>query len=330
MRIVSLSPAATEIVWALGLADDLVGISHACDFPAGVATRPRVTRVGAALAGAPPHRIHDLAIAAATGTGGPLVELDVALLAGLRPDLVLAPGPARPAPRAAPAGVPGAAPGVSRGDAAAVGPDLAGASRAALGPEPTVVTLEPTSLEGILHAIATVGAMTDAEDEAVGLVEILRERLADVEEVVEERREAGHRAPRVVALDWLDPPFVAGLWVPEQVRRAGGWEILGSDGVASARATWEEIADLDPEMLLLLPCGMHLAEAVRAWSATPRPATYASIQAVRRGQVFALDASAYFSRPGPRVFDGIELLAEIFDPAAFVDIAPATSWVPVP
>jgi iron complex transport system substrate-binding protein len=184
-------------------------------------------------------------------------------------------------------------------------------------------------VEGILHAIATVGAMTDAEDEAVGLVEILRERLADVEEVAARRRDDGHHAPRVVALDGLAPLSSAGLWVPEQVRRAGGWEVLGNDGEPSAPATWDAVAEVDPEMVLLVPHGLHLGEVTRAWSTTSRPAFAADIQAVRRGRVFAFDAAAHFSRPGPRVIDGIEILAEIFDPVAFLDLAPEGSWVPV-
>ena len=271
MRIVSLLPAATEIVWALGLEDDLVGISHACDFPPGVVGRPVVTRPSSGA-------------------------VNRAVLAALRPDLVFA---------------------------------GAGPRDWDVGPDAAVVVLDPASLEGIFHAIATVGAMTDAEDEAVGLVEILRERLADVEEVAAERRDEGHHAPRVVALDGIDPLSSGGLWLPEQIRRAGGWEVLGGDGEPSAPATWEAVAEVDPEMLLLVPRGMHLGAVTRAWSATPRPRFWSDIAAVRRGRVFALDASAYFSRPGPRVIDGIEILAEIFDPAAFVDLAPAGSWVPV-
>jgi iron complex transport system substrate-binding protein len=279
MRIVSLLPAATEIVWALGLDDDLVGVSHLCDFPPAVAGRPVVTRP------------------AAPGLVLPSPDaIDVAALVALRPDVVFT----------------GAGP-----RAWDVGADVA------------VVVLDPASVEGIFHAIATVGAMTDAEDEAVGLVEILRERLADVEEAAAGRRADGHHAPRVVALEGLGPLSSAGLWVPEQVRRAGGWEVLGSDGEPGAPTTWEAVAEVDPEMLLLVPRGMHLGEATRAWGAAPRPPFWPEIQAVRRGRVFALDAAAYFSRPGPRVIDGIEILAEIFDPVAFVDLAPEGSWVPV-
>jgi iron complex transport system substrate-binding protein len=117
--------------------------------------------------------------------------------------------------------------------------------------------------------------------------------------------------------------------VPEQIRRAGGWELLGSDGEPSVQTTWDAVSEVDPEMLLLMPCGFHLAETQAAWERTRRPPGYEELAAVRRGRVFALDGSAYFSRPGPRVIDGIELLAEIFDPDAFVDIAPFGSWTPV-
>jgi iron complex transport system substrate-binding protein len=171
--------------------------------------------------------------------------------------------------------------------------------------------------------------MTEAEDAAIDLVESLRERLGAVGEKVQAQRDAGGRSPRVVALEWLDPPFASGHWVPEQIRQAGGWELLGSDGEASKQTTWDAVSEVDPEMILLMPCGFHLQETVEEWARTRRPPGYADLTAVRRGQVFALDGSAYFSRPGPRVIDGIELLAEIFDPEAFVDVAPFGSWTPV-
>ena len=134
----------------------------------------------------------------------------------------------------------------------------------------------------------------------------------------------------MVGLEWLDPPFATGHWVPEQVRRAGGWDLLGREGEASVRTTWEAVREVDPEMLVLMPCGFHLGETVAEWERTPKPDFWRELEAVRRGQVFAVDGSAYFSRPGPRVIDGIGLLAEIFDPDAFVDIAPPGSWTPVP
>jgi len=191
-----------------------------------------------------------------------------------------------------------------------------------------VLSLEPTSIEGVLHSITTVGAMTEAEDAAIELVESLRERIVRVEERVLERREAGVEGPRVVALEWLDPPFAVGHWVPEQIRRAGGWDLLGHEGERSVETTWETVADVDPDLLILMPCGFHLADTLDEWRRTPRPPVWPDLSAVRAGRVIAVDGSAYFSRPGPRVVDGIELLAGVFDPVAFGDGGPAGAWAP--
>jgi iron complex transport system substrate-binding protein len=294
MRIVSLLPAATEIVLALGLADDLVGVTDAC------AAMPETSGV----------RIVARRVARGPGTGpaAPPFDVDDAGVVDLRPDLVLAPGWWRPER----AGIDRPAEAMDRG--------IDG---------PTVVILAPSSIEGVLHAISTVGAMTSSEDAALDLVEDLRERLADVEESVERRRAAGHAPPRVVALDGLDPLLAAGRWVPEQIRRAGGWDLLGREGEEAAPTSWEAVQDLDPEMLLLMPRGADLAGTLAAWEGVSRPAGWDEIHAVRRGQVFALDAAACFGDPGPGVIDGIELLAELFDPVGFVDVAPPGGWVPV-
>jgi iron complex transport system substrate-binding protein len=171
--------------------------------------------------------------------------------------------------------------------------------------------------------------MTEVEDAAIDVVEGIRERLGAVEERVALRRDSGRPSPRVVGLEWLDPPFTVGHWVPEQIRRAGGWDLLGSDGEAASQTTWDAVAEVDPEMLFLMPCGFHLADTVRAWARTPVPPWLADLPAVRRGAVFAVDGSSYFSRPGPRFIDGIEMLAEIMDPEAFVDVAPPGGWTPV-
>ena len=170
--------------------------------------------------------------------------------------------------------------------------------------------------------------MTDAEDDAVEVLEDLRARLGQIEQRVQERRADGQTAPRTVGLEWLDPPFASGHWVPEQIRRAGGWELLGREGDRSVETTWEAVRDVDPEMLVLMACGFHVDEAVREWARSPRPDFWPDIEAVRRGQVFAVDGSAYFSRPGPRVIDGISILAEIFDPDGFVEQSPIGSWTP--
>lgn len=307
MRIVSLLPAATEIVCAIGLGDELVGVTLGCDWPPEVIGKPVVTRDIRGSSDGSSRDIHRSAVAAMHGGSSPYV-LDEAALAAAEPDLILT-QELRPG--------------------SALGYRVVSDVARAIDPDVTVLSLEPTSIEGILNAIATVGAMTEAEDDALDLVGSLRERLGAVEALVEARRDSGRRPVRVVGLEWLDPLFAVGQWVPEQIRRAGGWDLLGSEGERPRETSWDAVAEVDPEMLLVLPGGFHLPETVAEWAAAPRPTWYRELTAVRRGQVFALDGSSYFSRPGPRVIDGIELLAEILDPDAFVDIAPLGSWTPI-
>lgn len=308
MRIASLLPSATEIVCALGLGEELVGITHECDWPPEIAGTPVLTRSTHELAGASSGRIHRL-VADAIHGGSSLYALDEEALEAARPEIILTQELCR---------------------VCAVSYREVNEVARRIDADITVVSLEPTSIEGIFHTITTVGAMAEVEDAAIDLVESLRERLSAVERKVAARREAGGHAPRVVALEWLDPPFAVGHWIPEQIRRAGGWDLLGSDGAKAQATTWDAVADVDPEMLFLMPCGFHLNETVREWSTVEKPIWLPDLPASRRGAVFAVDGSAYFSRPGPRVIDGIEILAEIMDPAAFVDIAPPGSWTPVP
>ncbi len=185
-----------------------------------------------------------------------------------------------------------------------------------------VLGLDAVSVEGVLNSIQTVGAMTEAEDAAMDVVVDLRERLQAIESVVVGRRDHGFAAPRVVALEWLDPPVSAGKWVPEQVRRAGGWEILGREGGRGEATSWEAIRELDAEIIVLMPAGMDLPAATAAWASLPRPDGWSDLRAVRGGRVFAVDGSAHCWRPGPRLVDGIEVLAEIVDPLAFDGLSP--------
>lgn len=305
MRIVSLLPSTTEIVFALGLGDELVGVTHECDWPPAARAIPAVTRSVVDLSAASSHAIHRL-VEGSVQAGSSLYALDEEALAAARPDLILTQELCR---------------------VCAVGYREVNEVARRLDGDVSVVSIEPTSIEGILNAISTVGAMTEAEDAALDLVEELRERLRAVEEVVIARRETGHVPPRVVAIEWLDPPFAVGHWVPEQVRRAGGWELLGREGEKAVATTWDAVREVDPEMLLLMPCGLHLEGAIAEWDRTPRPAWWDELGAVRRGQVYVLDGSSHFSRPGPRVVDGIEALAEIFDPAVFDGLAPPSSWL---
>jgi iron complex transport system substrate-binding protein len=307
MRIVSLLPSATEIVFALGLGDELVGVTHECDWPPEAAAIPAVTRSTHDLSERSSREI-DRLVGEAMHGGSSLYELDEAALEAADPDLILT---------------------QELCAVCAVGYREVNEVARAIDAEISVVSLEPTSIEGILNSISTVGAMADAEDAAVDVVAALRERLSGLETHLAERRERGQPPVRVVGLEWLDPPSAVGHCVPEQIRRAGGWDLLGREGEPSVPTTWDAVRDVDPELLVLMPCGFHLAGTVEEWARTPRPPFWDGLSAVRHGQVFAVDGSAYFSRPGPRVIDGVELLAEIFDPDGFVETSPLGSWTPL-
>lgn len=307
MRIVSLLPSATEIVFALGLGDEQVGRTHECDYPPEALAVPVMTADTTASAGATSRRINQL-VADTVNRGQSIYRLDLDALARAAPDLVLT---------------------QRLCEVCAVSYDEVTAGLREIGSDAAVVSLEPSSVEGIFNTISTVGAMADAEDEAVGLLELLRERLGGIENRVLERRLTGVRPRRVVCLEWLDPPFAAGHWVPEQVRRAGGWELLGQAGERSVETTWEHVRDVDPDQLMLMPCGFDTARTADEWSAATKPEWLYDLRAVRRGEVFALDAASYFSRPGPRVVEGIALLAELFDPHGFEDEVPPQAWLPI-
>jgi iron complex transport system substrate-binding protein len=306
MRIVSLLPSATEIVFALGLGDELVGRTHECDYPPEAAGVPVVTADAGPTDGGS-REIHERVVSSLHG-GSSIYRLDREALADARPDLILT---------------------QELCEVCAVSYQEVGRAVRALRSGATVVSLEPHSIEGIFNTISTVGAMAEAEDEAVGLVEVLRERLAEIENRVLERRLAGAAPRRVVCLEWLDPPFAAGHWVPEQVRRAGGWELLGRAEERSTQTTWEQVREVDPEQLLLMPCGFDAARAAQEWEAAHRPSWLRELRAVEAGEVFALDGSAYFSRPGPRVVEGVALLAEVMDGGRLDLGAPADAWRPL-
>lgn len=308
MRIVSLLPSATEIVFALGLGDELVGRTHECDYPVEATAIPVVTAdVGATSTSS--SREINARVAASIHGGSSLYRLDLQALADAHADLILT---------------------QELCAVCAVSYREVTDAVRRLDSDSTVVSLEPTSIEGIFNTISTVGAMAEAEDEAVGLIEILRERLARIENRVLERRLEGIPPRRVACLEWVDPPFASGHWVPEQVRRAGGWDVLGRIGEPAAETTWEQIRDVDPEQLMLIPCGFDAARTVVEWKrAQPdRPAWVRDLTALRDGEVYALDGSSYFSRPGPRVIDGVALLADLFDPGLFDDELPSGAWLP--
>ena len=306
MRILSLLPSATETLYALGLEEELVGVGRASDYPPEVKTVPVVTgpngrpaRSGAsgASGGAP-------AATAAPSSDDELEtgEVDLAGIRSAEPDVIFV-GPAT--------------------SETALRDGLAD-----MEPVPQIVTLDPSSIEGIFHAISTIGSMTETEDDAIDLIEELRGEIAEIDKQVSERQDQGQRPKRVVVLQGLDPLLASGRWIPEQVRRSGGWDLLGRESEPASPTTWEAIRDVDPEMLILAPVGLTLLQTQALWRKLEKPEFWREIDAVRRGQVFFVEP-VFVNRPGPRIVDGMGMLAEIFDPDAFVETSPADSWTPL-
>jgi len=284
VRIVSLVPNATEILFALGAGEAVVGVSHECDFPPEARSRPVLT--GSALSqGLDPAAI-DAAVAAQLASGASLYTLDEDLLAELAPDLLFT---QELCPVCA----------VSTGQ---VDSALAPMPRC-----PAVISLDPHRLEDVLADILHVGARVGRTSEADRLVDALRARLEQVE-----LRVRGRRRPTVVALEWLDPPFLGGHWVPQMLAVAGGRDPFGvAPGESSRRVTWAEVAAGDPDWIVAMPCGFDAAGAAGEMEKLHGRPEWESLRAVREGRVAAVDANGCFSRPGPRLVDGIETLAAL-------------------
>ena len=284
MRIVSLVPNGTEILFALGAGDLVVGVSHECDYPEEARRRPVLT--GSALSPGMSAAEVDAAVSAQVGSGQSLYTLDEARIAELAPDVIvtqqLCPvcavsteqvdGAVRPLPRC-----------------------------------PEVVSLDPRTLGDVFADIQRVGEITGRTAEATALVTELERRLEAVRAAVAERPR-----PRVLALEWLDPPFAGGHWVPEMIGLAGGTDVFGQAGGHSERLTWERIAAADPDVIVAMPCGFDEAGAREQIAAVAERPEWRSLRAVREGRVHAVDANGCFSRPGPRLVDGIEQMAAIF------------------
>ena len=302
-RICSLLPSATEIVYSLGLGDRLVAVTHECDYPSDAASRPAVTSAGFNPASMSNRDIHNH-VTENVHAGSSIYTLDRALLEQLNPDLILT---------------------QELCDVCAVSYDtVQDAVRHLHGPS-AVLSLEPTSLAAILDTIAQVGGATGTEAQAAEVVAGLRARI----EAVEERARAADERPRVFTMEWMDPPFVGGHWVPEMVRLAGGTAGIVPEGQPSREVTWDEIAAFDPEIIVVMPCGFHLEALELEFRLTPFPAAWGDFKAVRRGQVYAVDATSYFSRPGPRAVDGLEVMAEIIHPELFPREKPLDAWRPL-
>jgi iron complex transport system substrate-binding protein len=293
LRVVSLLPSATEIVHFVGAGNVLVGVTHECDYPKGVASLPKLTS-----SPIDHHALTSAQIDAAIGKhltdAGSIYSLDAELLEELEPDLVLTQGLC---------------------DVCAVSSNVVGQAVARLPRRPRVLSVNPTSLDEVLEVTVEVGDALECGEEARERVAALRRGIARVQEAV-----AGlYERPRVGCIEWLDPPFSAGHWVPEMVRLAGGEELFAKTGEPSVRLSWEEIFEAAPEVIVFMPCGFDAARTLREARSLPELPGWGDLPAVKSGRVWAVDANSYFSRPGPRLADGVEILARILHPQAFPD-----------
>jgi iron complex transport system substrate-binding protein len=292
VRVVSLLPAGTEIVAALGAAigetgasrPQLVGVSHECDFPPDVRALPRVTSTSIDPSWSSGEI--DRMVAAAQAEGRPAITVDAERLSQLRPDVVI---------------------GQSVCDVCAVGDDTLAPALAALPTRPGVVMLHAHTVDGVFADIARVGEAIDLRDEAQKLIAGMRRRMSSIQTRPPSR--TTHHAPRILVLEWLDPPYVAGHWVPELVAIAGGLDVGNVAGARSVRRSWEELLALAPDRVVIALCGFDDARARRE---VDHVADAQARRLFSRGVEF-LDGNAYTSRPGPRLVDAAERLAALIN-----------------
>jgi iron complex transport system substrate-binding protein len=294
IRIASFLASGTEIAVALGLQDSVVGISHECDWPPDVLDRPRLSRPRFEPAGRTSAEI-DRALRDAMTQHGSAYSIDDELLVRLRPDVVLSQAVCHVC------AVP--TPGVR---------DVL----ARRGIEAQLVSLDAHTVQGILDTIVQVGAATGTAGQAADVVADLEARIGRVRAVVRDAHTAAP-PPRVLALEWLDPPFAPGHWVPEMIEIAGGTSLIGTAGGRSEELAWESLETLDPDVLILMPCGYDLDATRRdAGRAADRLARVAH-RAISDGRAYIVDGSAYFNRSGPRFVTGIEIMAALLWPDRF-------------
>jgi iron complex transport system substrate-binding protein len=281
MRIASLVPSATEMLFALGLGDSVVAVTHECDFPAQARALPHLTRT--VLGDGLNAREIDTAVKTTVGEGRALYELDEERLAELAPDLIVTQAIC---------------------DVCAVSYEDVLEVAARLPSQPRVLQQDPSTLGEMLEDVIRLGEATDLESEAHLVRSELEGRLASVRAAV-----SGAKAPRVIALEWLDPPFVGGHWIPEMISIAGGEDVAGPPGLKSPEVAWGALSGLGPDVVIAMPCGWYVSEshdqAIEHWD---------RIAKLGAGRVYAVDAASTFSRPGPRLVDGVELLGHVLHP----------------
>lgn len=297
-RIVSFLPSATEIACALGLSDSLLGITHECDYPPDVRSKPVVVRNVLPIEQMSQSEI-DRAVAERMRDGLSLYQIDEKLLGEIAPDLILTQDLCQVC---APSG------------------NEVSQVLKSLPKTPQILWMTPRSVSEIFDNIRDLGAATGRVDEATRLVDDCRARL----DSLSARTAKATSHPRVFCMEWLDPVYASGHWVPELVQAAGGLDEVGRAGGESVRVSWDDIAAFAPEVLVIMPCGFNLQQTMKqiwsvfgAYGTRAHDPSFLSLPAVRNNRVYAVDANSYFARPGPRVVEGAELLAHLIHPELF-------------
>lgn len=304
MRIASLLASATEIVYGLGLGDDVVAISHECDYPVEALGKPRLSRPRVDPARLTSRDI-DAAVRDAMVRHGSVYELDEERLRTVAPDLILTQAVC---------------------EVCAVPTSLAERAAAVLDGRPRILSLDSHTIDQVLDSVQAVGDAAGVPERARAYVAALRARMAAVAD-----RVADAARPRVLAVEWLDPPFVPGHWTPQVIQVAGGENLLGTAGGPSRQVSWEELTGLDPDVLLVMPCGYRLDRAAGDADRYAARLIGVAPRAVAAGRAVVLNGSDYFNRSGPRMVDGIEILGAVLHPERFPGAAlagKAAVWKP--
>jgi iron complex transport system substrate-binding protein len=296
MRICSFLPSATEIVYALGLGDQLYGVTRSCDYPLAALDKPIVVRSILDEEGLTSGDI-DRIVKEHARNGQSVYHIDMEALRAAEPDLILT---------------------QQLCDVCAVGYDDVLTQVRDLPKKPHVVSLNPTSLGDVLQDMLTVGEVTGTLEQAQAAVSDLRQRI----EAVRHQAMKATARPRVFCLEWMDPLFVSGHWMPEMVEIAGGIDGVGNDRTPSTQIAWETVRHYQPEVVILMPCGADVSKTLSELGHVRALPGWNELPAVQNGRLYAVNAGAYFSRSGPRLVDGLELLAQIIQPQLFPWMTP--------
>ena len=301
IRIASLLPSTTEIVCALGMEQALVGRSHECDHPTGITGLPVLT--AARLDASRSSREIDDAVKDLVRRAVSIYDVDAGLLRELRPDVILTQTQCEVC-------------AVSEADVARAVADWTGTS-------PQIVSLEPNALESVWATIGRVAEVLGERERGEHLMAAIRQRVADVAQ----RAAGSDPPPRVACIEWIDPLMTAGNWVPELVGFAGGINLFSRPGAHSPWLEWDELESQDPDVIVVMPCGFGIERCEKEMAVLHRNKRWNGLRAVREGRVYLTDGNHYFNRPGPRLVDSLEILAEILHPARFPAVHRGVGWV---